>query len=121
MADNREFVTTEIENGSINISNEVIITIAAAAAIDVDGVHGLYLSHGKDIVELLSKKNLSRGVRVRLAEGELTVDIYVMVKLGTAVNEVGAAVQKAVSSSVEATTGITAAAVSVHICGVSLK
>ena len=41
MSENKEYVTQAIENGSIHISEEVIVSIAAMAAMDVEGVCGL--------------------------------------------------------------------------------
>jgi uncharacterized alkaline shock family protein YloU len=87
----------------------------------VDGVAGLYSTPGRDIAELLGKKNLARGVKTRVEEKTITVDVYIMTSFGSAVNEVGAGVQKAVTTAVESTTGLTVAAVNVHVCGISLK
>ena len=44
MADSKEYMTLPEENGSINISEEVIAAIAVGAARDVDGVTGMMLS-----------------------------------------------------------------------------
>ena len=41
MSDNKEYVAQTLENGSIFIGEEVIASIAAMAAQDVDGVYGL--------------------------------------------------------------------------------
>lgn len=121
MADNKGYITTAEENGTINISEEVVAFIAAGATVEVEGVHGLFISPGKDTIELLAKKSIARGVRIRNDEGGVTADVFIVTKLGAPVNEVGAKVQAACSSAVEAATGITLAAVNVHVCEVSLK
>ena len=41
MADNREYMTHQEELGSIQISDEVIASIAAGAVLEVEGVCGL--------------------------------------------------------------------------------
>ena len=121
MGENKEYITYDQELGSINISEEVLAIIAGGAALDVDGVAGLYSTPGRDIAELLGKKNLARGVKVRVEEKMVSVDIYIMAAYGSAVGEVGAAVQSAVVTAVESTTGLSVAAVNVHVCGITLR
>lgn len=121
MGENREYITYPEERGSINISEEVIAIIAGSAALDVEGVAGLYSSPGRDIVELLGKKSLAKGVKIHMEDRTITADIYVMATMSCNVKEVGQAVQAAVSTAVESTTGLNVAAVNVHICGISMK
>ena len=59
MADHKEYWSTESDQGSIRISEDVVASIAALAASETDGVSGLYSSVTRDIVSFLSKKNLS--------------------------------------------------------------
>ena len=105
MGENKDYITYEQELGSINISDEVLAIIAGGAAMDVDGVAGLYSTPGRDIAELLGKKNLSRGVKIHVEDKAITIDVYVMVAFGVAVNEIGEAVQKSVATAIESTTG----------------
>jgi uncharacterized alkaline shock family protein YloU len=121
MPESKEYFRINDEKGSINISEEVVAVIAAAAAIEVDGVHSLFFSHGKEPANMLSKKALSRGVRLNIEGDDVTVDVYVVATIGYSVNEVGADIQKAVISAVESTLGIKVGTVNVNICGVSLK
>ena len=62
MGDNKEYLTHPEENGSINISEEVVAAIAAGAACEVDGVSGM-LSGGGNVSDLM-KKNPARGVKL---------------------------------------------------------
>ena len=121
MGDNKGYITSTDERGSINISEEVIALIAASAATEVEGVHGLFMSHGRDLAQMLSRKSLSRGVKIGVEEKNVTIDINIMADMGCAVNEVGAEVQKAVKSAVEAAAGLTVNTVNIHICGIYLK
>ena len=121
MADGKEYIKSSDEKGSINISEEVVAVIAAAAAMEVEGVHGLFYSHSKDITNMLGKKGLSRGVRLVIDDAEVTLDIYVIAQVGFSVREVGEQIQKTVMSAVEAAVRIKVNAVNVHICGVALK
>ncbi len=121
MGENREYISYLDERGSINISEEVVAIIAGSAAMEIEGVAGLYSTPGRDIAELLVKKHLARGVKIHLEEKTISADIYIMASLGYAVNEVAAAVQKAVSTAIESTTGLQVESVNVHVCGIAFK
>ena len=114
MSENREYVSRSDELGNIHISGEVLASIAAAAALEVEGVSGLSANLGSDIAELLSnKKNLTKGVHIQVEDEQVTVELAVLMSYGHTIPEVGRAVQDAVKSSVESMTGLTVAAVNV--------
>lgn len=121
MGENKDYITYDQELGSINISEEVLAVIAGGATLEVDGVAGLYSTPGRDIAELLGKKNPAWGVRIHVEDKTITADIYIMAAFGSAVNEVGEAIQKSVATAIESTTGLAVVSVNVHICGISLK
>ena len=121
MSDNKGYIRSSDERGSINISQNVVAVIAAAAAVDVDGVYGLYLSPGKELATVSGKRGISRGVKVNIEEEIITVDVYFIAQIGHSVSEIGAKVQKVVISAVEEAVGVSVSTVNVHICGVSLK
>ena len=118
MGEGKEYVSRSDELGNIHISEEVLAVIAAAAALEVEGVGGLAANLGTDLAELLGKKTLSRGIRLEVAEEIVTVDVNILVKYGHNIPEVGRAVQEAVMSSIEATSGLTVEAVNVNVGGV---
>ena len=118
MGEGKEYVSRSEELGNIHISEEVLAVIAAAAALEVEGVGGLAANLGTDLAELLGKKTLSRGIRLEVAEENVTVDVNILVKYGHTIPEVGRAVQEAVMSSIEATSGLTVEAVNVNVGGV---
>lgn len=117
----RGYIRTTDEKGSINISQSVVATIAAAAAVDVDGVYGLCQSPGKELTDVSGKKGISRGAKVIIEEDKITADLFVQCKSGYSVGEIGAAVQKAVMTAVEQATSVKVDTVNVHVCGVSEK
>lgn len=118
----KEYVSQIEEMGSIHISEEVISSIAAAAAVEVEGISSLAANLGSDIAELLSnRKNLSKGVRLQMTEEGVVVDVAVLVKYGNAIQDVAKAVQDAVISGVEAMTGLTVTAVNVNVVGISFS
>jgi len=121
MAENKEYFTQNVQNGTIQISEDVVSTIAAMAVMEVDGVCGLSPNYSADITEMLVKKSLMKGIRLTAGEQDsLTVDCNIIVKFGQSVFELAKNVQDSVKSSLESITGIRVAQVNVNICGIAL-
>jgi len=120
MSDNKEYVSQTLENGAIHISEEVISSIAAMSAMDVDGVYGLGTTAGADLGKL-KKKAATKDVRVVISENdEISIDCYIIVLYGYSVVEVAKAVQETVSATVASTTGRVVRDVNVSIGGICL-
>lgn len=118
MSENKDYVTRTDELGNIHISEEVLSVIAAAAAIEVEGVGGLAGTLGTDIAELLGKKSQSRGIHLQVEDEAVTVNVAILVKYGYVITDVAKQVQENIANSVEATSGLTVAAVNVSVGGV---
>ena len=119
MAENKQYITHAQENGTVMISEDVIVTIVVQSLADVEGVIGMSVKPGSDIVELLGKKNWGKGVRVAFdADNALVIDCNVILAYGQSVVTVAAAVQSAVAGAVESMAGIKVSAVNVNICGI---
>lgn len=122
MADGKEYISCPDELGTIHISEDVLAVTAAAAALEVENVGSLAGNLGGDIVELLAgKKNLSRGVRVGVTEGSVSVDISLLVKYGASVQETAKTVQDAVAVAIENASGLNVEGVNVHVAGVTFE
>ncbi len=106
MAENKDYMRRELENGTVNINEEVINTIASAAIRDVEGV--------------VSGKNDRRAIRVTLGEESVEIDCGLVVIYGHSVIEIAKNVQKAVTNSVESMTGFKVARVDVNVTGISM-
>ena len=76
------YITCREENGSINISEEVISGMVRAAVAEVDGVAGLSNTAGAEIAELIGLKTLPKGVKVQFVDDKIVVDAIVTVKYG---------------------------------------
>lgn len=123
MGEGREYMTMPEENGSINISEEVIAAIAVGAVWDVEGVSGMMTNMGGSVTDLVNKKNAQKsvkGVRIDMTGTALVVDVYLTVEFGYAIPEVAEKAQKAVISAIEAMAGCTVSAVNVHVGGVTM-
>ena len=117
MPDNKDYIKTADENGSINISDNVVAAIAQIAAGEVEGITGLSTGTSPaDIVSgILDRK--SRPLRVSVHGDTLALDIYVRVTYGVKIPSCAAALQSAVEQSVESMTGLKVGAVNVHVTG----
>jgi uncharacterized alkaline shock family protein YloU len=85
----------------------------------VQGIGGISSAHGKEISELLSKKGAAKGVKVKVDDSNITIDTYVMVKYGYAVNEVAKKIQSEVADAVESMIGLSVSAINVHVTGIA--
>ena len=54
MAEKNEYFTQKLENGTLQISEDVVASVAAAAVLEVEGVCGLSSSISTDIAEMLA-------------------------------------------------------------------
>lgn len=121
MAENREYVSHTDEMGNIHISEDVLAVIAAAAALEVEGVGSMSANLGNDIVEMLGgKKNIAKGVHVVMNEdGSLNATVGVLVKYGYVIPDVARQVQDAVFSAIENMSGLVPACVNVTVSGLT--
>ena len=124
MADSKEYMTLPEENGSINISEEVIAALAVGAVREVEGVSGMMTSMGNSVIDLVNnRKNAqkgAKGVKIDMTGTALALDLYLTVQYGHAIPEVAENAQKAVASAVEAMTGCPVGTVNIHVGGVTL-
>ena len=119
MADTKQFISHDQENGNVIISEDVIITIVSQAVSEVEGVVGMSVKPGADIVELLGKKNWGKGVQIGFGENnEISIDCNIELAYGQSVVTVASAVQSAVSVAMESMAGVKPAAVNVNVCGI---
>lgn len=122
MAENKQYIIQEQENGSVMISEEVVSTIALNALSEIDGFAGLSTKPGADIIDMIGKKHWGKGVKVTITEEEaLLIDCNVLVEYGCSVVAVAKAIQEAVISALENTIGCKVLGVNVNICGIVRK
>ncbi|WP_206831007.1 Asp23/Gls24 family envelope stress response protein [Alicyclobacillus fructus] len=112
------------ERGSVRISDEVVQIIAGVAANEVDGVIGTSGSLAGGLTESITgRKNLARGIKVQFDEAAraCTIEVWVQLRFGVSIPEVGYQIQEHVKSSVETMTGLRVDAVHVHVVGVAFQ
>ena len=107
------YITCKDEKGSINISEDVLVSMVRAAVNEIDGVASLVNNAGAELAELLGIKSPGKGVKVQIN------DVIIMVRYGSNVVSVAKQVQDTVTGAVESMTGMGAPVVNVHVSGVA--
>lgn len=104
---------------NIQISNDVISTIAGVAATEVEGVASLSSLLSSNIKELLYKKNAAKGVAVEVTDtGDVSITINMIVKYNYKIQEVALNVQNQVIRAISDMTNYNVLAVNVNVVGV---
>ena len=107
--------------GEVQIADEVVAIIAGLAATEVDGVGSMAGNITNELVSKLGVKNLSKGVKITVLEGVVTVDLTLNIEFGKNILEVSKKVQDKVKSSIENMTGLEVADVNIRIAGVDME
>lgn len=119
MGDN--YISCKAENGSINISEDVISTMVRTAITEIDGVAGISNTAGAELAELIGIKTVSKGIKVQIVDDTIKVDAVILVRYGCNIVNVAKEVQNSVTEAVQAVTGIDKAEVNVHVSGVAFE
>ena len=119
MGDN--YISCKAENGSINISEDVISTMVRTAITEIDGVAGISNTAGAELAELIGIKTVSKGIKVQIVNDTIKVDAVILVRYGCNIVNVAKEVQNSVTEAVQAITGIDKAEVNVHVSGVAFE
>ena len=103
------------------IAEEVVTVIAGLSGTEVEGVASMGGNITNELVSKLGVKNLSKGVKVTVLEGVVTVDLTLNIEFGRNILAVSKKVQEKVKSSIENMTGLEVADVNIRIAGVDME
>lgn len=107
--------------GNIRISDEVVKTLAARAAVEVEGVYKLAGGVVDEVSKMLGKKRLTNGVKVEVGEKECSIELYIIVDYGYKIPEVAEEVQKSVLEAVSNLSGLKVVEVNVYVQNVKIQ
>lgn len=105
--------------GTVKVTDEVVAIIAGIAAMEVPGVAGMSGGIAGEIVEMLGRKSLSKGVKVEVGEKQAAIDLYIIINYGCRIPDVSWDIQERVKKTVETMTGLNVVEVNIHIQGVN--
>lgn len=107
--------------GEIKIADEVVTIIAGLAATEVEGVASMAGNITNELVGKLGMKNLSKGVKIDVLEGCVSVDLAIVLEYGYSVPKVSGQVQERVKNAIETMTGLEVSEVNIRVAGVNLE
>lgn len=107
--------------GEVQIADEVVAIIAGLAAMEVDGVDSMAGNKTNELVGRLGMKNLSKGVKVDVMEGHVSIDLAINMKYGYNIPNVSEMVQDKVKTAIETMTGLIVIDVNLKIAGVNVE
>ena len=107
--------------GEVRVADEVVAIIAALAATEVEGVASMAGNITNELIGKLGMKNLSKGVKVDVLEGIVTVSLALNLKYNYSIVEVSARVQEKVKNAIENMTGLEVADVNIKVAGVEME
>ena len=114
-------IQNDASKGEIKIADEVLAIIAALAATEVEGVASMAGNITNELIGKLGMKNLSKGVKVDVLEGIVTVSLALNLKYNYSIVEVSARVQEKVKNAIENMTGLEVADVNIKVAGVEME
>lgn len=107
--------------GEVQIADEVVAIIAGLAATEVDGVASMAGNITNELIGKLGMKNLSKGVKVDVLEGTVTVSLALNLKYGFSIMDISNKVQERVKAAIENMTGLAVADVNIKVAGVDME
>lgn len=105
--------------GQVDINVDVLAVISAIAAMEVDDVVKMSGDITSELISKLGMKKLSKGVRVDVVDGEVVVDLSIVLKMNSNILEVSKKVQDKVKAAIENMTGMQVVNVNVNIASVT--
>ena len=113
-------IQNEASLGEVKIADEVVAIIAALAATEVEGVASMAGNITNEVIGRLGIRNLSKGVKVDVLEGVVTVTLALNIKYNYSIVAVTGKVQEKVKNAVENMTGLEVADVNIKVAGVEM-
>ena len=113
-----------LENGNmgqVQIADEVVAIIAGLAATEVEGVASMAGNITNELVSKLGKKSLSKGIRVKVEDGIVNVNVALNIAYGYRVPKTCKKVQEKVKAAIENMTGLEVEKVDIQIANVSIS
>ena len=106
--------------GEVKIADEVVAIIAGLAAMEVEGVSSMAGNATRELIAKLGMKSLSKGVKVDVLDGIVTVTLALNMSYGYSIKDIIANVQEKVNAAIENMTGLEVADVNIRVAGVDV-
>ncbi|MBU5454027.1 Asp23/Gls24 family envelope stress response protein [Caproiciproducens sp. MSJ-32] len=104
------------EIGNIQYSEEVLAKIVGLSTMECYGVVGMVSKNATEgLWELMRIENLSKGVKLKVNDNKLVIELFVMVEYGTKISVIASNIIQKVRYSVENFTGLKVSSVTVNV------
>ena len=103
------------QTSKVSIAPEVLATIAALTAQSVPGVVRLQGGLAGEVGKLIGRHRIPRGVKVHVVDGEVWVELHLVVKPEVSMYQVGHEVQNSVAEALETMVSMPVHSVDVYI------
>ncbi|WP_066502962.1 Asp23/Gls24 family envelope stress response protein [Abyssisolibacter fermentans] len=114
--------TINNQYGNIMIDENVFATIAAISAMECYGLVGMASKNTTDnLVRLLKKEHLTKGVKITINDDEVNIDLFIIVQFGTKISVVADNIIGKVKYNVQQLTGVEVDKVNVYVQGVRVQ
>lgn len=119
MAENRDYLVRKEESDSINISEDVLLSIVTKALSEIEGAGALMnATYTEQIAGQIKGKKPQRGIRVEAKDDGLVIDVQMSVKYGYSIPEIAEMAQESIAGSIGSMTGFDVKSVNVHVGGI---
>jgi uncharacterized alkaline shock family protein YloU len=107
--------------GQIEVSPTAIASIANEAVLTCYGVVGTVAKDLPTGIANLLTPGRKKGVEVSIENGQITIDVYVIIEYGTRISSVARSVMNVVKFNIERALGVPVAEVNVHVEGLRIS
>lgn len=118
---NTVVLKSEGSTGVVQIADDVVAMIASLATTEVEGVSAMAGNITNELMSKVGMKKLTKGVRVDVQGGNVTVDLAVTMEYGYNIPATCQRVQGKVKAAIENMTGLNCTDVNIRIAGVRVK
>ena len=123
MADKDEILLSDKNEpiGSVKIADDVVGMIAALAATEIEGVHGMAGDVTAEILDKVGVRALNKGVKVAVNGRTVKAQVNIIMDYGYNIPATCQQAQTKVKASIENMTGLEVTDVNVKISGISAQ
>jgi uncharacterized alkaline shock family protein YloU len=107
--------------GNIEISPAAIATIASQAVLQSYGVVGMAAKNVVDGLTNRLTRDPRHGIEVHVDDGQIAIDVYIIVEYGTRISSVTTSVANTVRFQVERALGTPVGDINVHVQGLRVS
>ncbi|HDM6577314.1 TPA: Asp23/Gls24 family envelope stress response protein [Staphylococcus aureus] len=107
--------------GKVEIAPEVLSVIASIATSEVEGITGHFAELKETNLEKVSRKNLSRDLKIESKEDGIYIVVYCALKHGVNISKTANKIQTSIFNSISNMTAIEPKQINIHITQIVIE